>query len=404
MDTETQLFLTSKFMEYYEKKGSSLVKPPEDFPEREFAFTYFGREGMFRHIGFLAIDKLLSHLRVNAPSHCYLSAAHYLDPGAGTMGEKGWKGTDLIFDIDADHLDAKCKKKHDRWVCQNCGRSRTGPRPEKCPNCESTTIEDEPWLCDECIGQAKYETLKLLEILSDDFGFSRSGVDVTYTGHRGYHVKVEQQSIQTLTPSGRREIVDYITGRGIDLQAHGLIEQGVGGKRSIVGPGEMNVGWGLRIFRSVARVMQSDDAPSEATEDKDRVLKEIAAGRWYTVKGIAMKTWERLAMKAIDWYGIAHIDEPVTTDIHRLIRLAGSLHGKTGFAVTKVNNLESFDPFKESVVFKSDETVRVYIDHGNEFRIGDQTYGPFKNAECELPLEAAIFYMCKGVARIVRGL
>jgi DNA primase small subunit len=132
----------------------------------------------------------------------------------------------------------------------------------------------------------------------------------------------------------------------------------------------------------------------------------MAKGRWDVVKGVALKKWNKLAGEAIECYGIAHIDEPVTTDIHRLIRLQGSLHGKTGFAVTRVRDLEAFDPFRDAIAFKSDETITVYIDYGNAFRIGDQMYGdpekPFKKKKLKLPIAAAIFYMCKNVAEIVR--
>jgi DNA primase small subunit len=405
MNPETQQFLASKFMEYYEKNGSSNVIAPTDLPEREFAFTYFDRDGMFRHKGFSKIEELLSHLRVNGPSHSYLSAAHYLDPGASTMGQKGWKGTDLIFDIDADHLEVPCKMKHDRWVCKDCGRSGKGERPEKCPTCQSTKLEDETWLCDECINQAKLETIKLVDILHDDFGFSKNETEITYTGHRGYHTRIESPKISFLTPSARREIVDYITGRGIDLQAHGLIEQGPESRRSMAGPRRDDTGWGLRIFRSVEKMINDGEAPAELLADKQRVLAGMAEGRWDVVKGVALKKWNKLAGEAINCYGTAHIDEPVTTDIHRLIRLRGSLHGKTGFAVTRVGNLDSFDPFKDAITFKSDEMVTVHIEYGNSFRIGDTIYGdprkPFKDQTIELPLVAAIFYMCKGVAEIV---
>nr|MDO8097906.1 DNA primase small subunit PriS [Candidatus Njordarchaeota archaeon] len=402
MDTETQLYLTSRFREYYEKSGSLMVVPPKDLPEREFAFTYFDREGMFRHIGFPRSEELLSHLRVNAPSHAYLSAAHYVDPDAGTMGQKGWKGTDLIFDIDADHLDVPCKEEHDRWVCRKCGETSKGKRPEQCPSCQSTTIEEEAWLCEQCIAQAKSETFKLIDILSGDFGFSRSDIDVIYTGHRGYHVKVDLPSIHPLTPSERREIVDYITGRGILLQAHGLIEQGSGRRRTIAGPGRESVGWGLRIYRSIVKMFGNGEAPLEAIANKNKVLEGMAGGRWDATKGIALKTWERLVTKAMERYGIAHIDEPVTTDIHRLIRLEGSLHGKTGFAVTKVRELESFDPFKDAVVLKSDQEINVYIERSNAFRVGENSYGPYEKVKLKLPLAAAIFFMCKGVAKVIR--
>ena len=45
------------------------------------------------------------------------------------------------------------------------------------------------------------------------------------------------------------------------------------------------------------------------------------------------------------------IDEPVTTDIHRLIRMPHSLHGKTGLAVVpiKLGEFQEFDPLKDAV-------------------------------------------------------
>jgi DNA primase small subunit len=405
MNAETAVYLNSMFMEYYERRGSSMVAPPKDLLEREFAFTYFGREGMFRHIGFRSPEELLSSLRVNGPSHSYLSAAHYVDPGAGTMGQKGWKGTDLIFDIDADHLDVTCKDKHDRWFCKECGNSGMGARPEKCPSCQSPKVDDETWLCDNCIRQTKLETLKLIEILCDDFGFSKKDIEVTYTGHRGYHTRIASPSIQTLTASERREIVDYITGRGIDLQAYGLVGQDSHSRRNLAGPGKDDIGWGSRIYKSVVEMIRKEEPPFEQLEKKDMVLREMAAARWDLVERVALKKWNKLVMKAIDRDGIAHIDEPVTTDTHRLIRLQGSLHGKTGFIVTKVDDLESFEPFRDAIAFKSNETVSVHIDKSkatHSFCIGDQTYGPFKQEKCELPLEFAIFFMCKGVAEIVR--
>ena len=404
MNAETVVYLNSMFMEYYERKGS-LVVPPRDLIEREFAFTYFGREGMYRHTGFRNIEELLSNLRVNGPSHSYFSAAHYLDPGASTMGQKGWKGTDLIFDIDADHLDVTCKAKHDRWFCKECGNSGKGARPEKCPSCQSLKIDDETWLCDNCIKQTKIETQKLIDILCDDFGFSNKEIEVTYTGHRGYHTKIVSPSIQLLTASERREIVDYITARGIDLQAYGLGGQDAHSRRNLTGPGKDDVGWGSRIYRSVTEMIQKGEPPFQEMEKKDMVLREMAASRWDIVERFALKKWNKLISKAIDRDGVAHIDEPVTTDIHRLIRLQGSLHGKTGFAVTKVNDLESFEPFRDAIAFKSNETVTVRIDKMKSdysFRIGEQTYGPFEQEKCEMPLEFAIFFMCKGVAEIER--
>ena len=47
----------------------------------------------------------------------------------------------------------------------------------------------------------------------------------------------------------------------------------------------------------------------------------------------------------------APIDEPVTTDTHRLIRLPGSLHGGSGLRVTRIerDELDAFDPLDDAV-------------------------------------------------------
>jgi hypothetical protein len=51
-------------------------------------------------------------------------------------------------------------------------------------------------------------------------------------------------------------------------------------------------------------------------------------------------------------------DAPVTTDVHRLIRLPGSLHGGTGLRVVPLTlgQLEPFDPFRDAVTASEDGT------------------------------------------------
>ena len=53
-------------------------------------------------------------------------------------------------------------------------------------------------------------------------------------------------------------------------------------------------------------------------------------------------------------------DEPVTGDVHRLIRLPGSLHGGSGLKVTTMTSkeLEYFDPMKKATAF-GDKPVKI---------------------------------------------
>ena len=61
------------------------------------------------------------------------------------------------------------------------------------------------------------------------------------------------------------------------------------------------------------------------------------------------KKFVRIALKET----AIHPDEPVTGDIHRLIRLPGSLHGKTGLMVKTLSKteLDDFDPYEIPIAF-----------------------------------------------------
>jgi DNA primase small subunit len=98
----------------------------------------------------------------------------------------------------------------------------------------------------------------------------------------------------------------------------------------------------------------------------------------------------------------AKIDTVVTTDIHRLIRLAGTLHGKTGLRKVEfpVKCLEDFDPFKEAVAFK-EGVVKVFVSDAPEFRLGGNVFGPYKSQTVELPTAAAVLLICRGRAKVV---
>ncbi len=95
------------------------------------------------------------------------------------------------------------------------------------------------------------------------------------------------------------------------------------------------------------------------------------------------------------------IDTVVTTDIHRLIRMNGTLHGKTGLkkAEFPAKRLQDFDPFCEAVAFKRGE-VKVLVSDVPEFKLGGETLGPYKNETKELPVAVAIMLICKGRARV----
>lgn len=401
---ETKVFIQEKFAEHY-KKYSSSIQPPTQMKDREFAFLIFKEKIMLRHKSFKSVDDFRNTLKNIVPSDVYYSSAHYERPDE-EMEAKGWLGADLVFDIDADHIPTPCNKQHDTWTCNKCSATGRGPLPERCPQCGEHRFHEKIWPCEICLESAKEETIKLVDMLIRDFGISSEEVNVAFSGHRGYHVHVENDVVQTLDQMARKEVVDYIVGVGLEPHLLGVEKGG--------GPNLDDAGWRGRIARGTYDFLNT--ATSGQLEEigiNKRVAKALISGRekaleswrdkgpWRMVRGVGSEGWKKIVRKAVETQS-AKIDTVVTTDIHRLIRLPDSLHGKTGLKKTLVsfNEIESFVPMKSAVAFK-EGTIKLTILEAPKFTLEDQTYGPFKDSQVELPTAAALFLMCKGAARVM---
>jgi DNA primase small subunit len=159
------------------------MMPPE-LTRREWGFIFFDEMPevvMRRHKAFSSQSEAIEYLRSMMPAHVYHSAAYYQFPGAATMKEKEWQGADLIFDLDADHLPMKPKSYA------------------------------------EMLSNVKAETLKLLDFLLEDFGFSEDNVSIAFSGGRGYHIHIRDPKVLSLESAERREIVDYLSGTGLSV-------------------------------------------------------------------------------------------------------------------------------------------------------------------------------------------
>ncbi|MEM1515809.1 MAG: DNA primase small subunit PriS [Candidatus Bathyarchaeia archaeon] len=405
------LFIRAMFSKFYSKNADK-IEPPKSIENREFGFTLFKESVMIRHKSFTRIEDLRNFIKNNVPSNVYYSSAYYSFPEV-KMDEKGWLGSDLFFDIDADHIPTKCNKEHDSWTCKNCGLKGRGKTPEKCPNCGNESFEEKTWPCEVCLEAAKAETIKLIDVLLEDFGFSENEVKCTFSGHRGYHVGVESDEVLDLDSLARKEIVDYITGIGVDVLFHGLTEIRRGGARIIIGPSLDDVGWRGRAARGTYDFLLTatpEDLKSlglkknvvvEIIKNKEAILEGWkAGGSWNLIKGLGLKEWRKIIQRGISLQS-AKVDTVVTVDIHRLIRLPWTLHGKTGLLKVpfEVGRIEEFDPLKEAVAFSGE--VKVYVEEAPKIRIGDEILGPFEKQVVTLPTQAAILLLCKGAAKVM---
>ena len=406
-------FIKQAFLQYYSKQGSRIALPP-DFRSREFAFLAFGEKFMTRHRAVGSHEELVNNIRKLVPSDVYYSTAYYTNP-TEVMERKGWLGSDLVFDVDADHIETPCKANHDLWRCSGCGLSKEGRAPAQCPSCGGAKFVERTWLCDECLKAAKNEVVKLIDFLTDDFGMSEHDMRVFFSGHRGYHLHVRTEQVRRLDESQRKEIVDYVLGLGLDVFFQGLYKKP---KDVIVGPQRNDPGWRGRFAREAYRlVMRGTEEElvalgfslrrarliiKERPEREERWQKEILWSEFEDRFHVNDAVWRTMFEQAISKGALpAEIDTVVTTDIHRLIRLPETLNGKTGLRAMAVSNLDTFDPFIDPIAFEGEDTVRVTA--APAFRMGNTNYGPYLDENVKLPAAAAMLLLCKGVGDPVQN-
>ena len=392
----TEEVVRQKFQQYYLSSDMKLDSPRNP-AEREYGFLLFKGKFMVRHRSFKTPEAVLGAIRDLVPAHVYFSTAYYRDPTAA-MEQKGWLGADLVFDIDADHLETPCKPKHDNWKCKGCGTTGLGGSPKLCPKCKSDRMEEQTWLCEQCLQHAKEETMKLLDMMHSDFSFNPKETSVFFSGHRGFHVHVHSESLRIMGEEERRELSDYMMAQGLEPELHGLFEVPIDGVKILEGPAMDQPGWRGRIVKGIYDMLGGDLESLELSSSQLKALKDFDREDifrkpvWGLFKGIGVSTWKSLVIKSVEK---AKIDTVVTTDVHRLIRMSGTLNGHTGLLAMRVpeEGIDEFDPFTQAVAFHGQMKVRVK--ESPEFRLAERYFGPYSNENLELPSAAAILLLCK---------
>jgi len=373
MNPATTEFVRQRFAEYYRK---AMLVSPSSLEQREWGLVLFNPGAiemrMRRHIAFPERTELFDYLRNLVPSHVYYSSAYYEKPDAPTMPEKGWCGADLIFDLDADHI-------------------VKGPY-------------------DQMLSRVKEETGKLLDMLTGELGMDPRQIELVFSGGRGYHVHVRDLAFRGWGSAERRELVDYVCGIGINpavllngspasgwqarfrsalteyLAWLGTLseEEAMAHLTALEGVGKESAAGFLKKRDGIISGIRGEIDP---TLLKDRVIKAVV----HESEGEFRK---RLNEKA------ALADEPVTTDIKRLIRMPTSLHGGSGMRVQplELRALPDFDPLVDAVVF-STRDVRVDTRFALAMPMLGSTYQIQKGIST-VPEAVAVFLCCRGMAEI----
>lgn len=336
------------FLKYY---TDWKIQAPERLQAREIGFIpFFGT--MSRHRKVNSIKEMDGFVKSMVPRHLYYSAAYYRKPDEKRMQDKEWMGAELIFDLDGDHVLTERKISYE------------------------DTLE-----------MIKEHTMRLINrYLLRDMGFHEDEIKIFFSGGRGYHVHVLSDSVYSMTSDSRREIASYIKGDGLSLDEFVRIQRNSPSNHG---------GWVEVVSGSIMQTL-AERASKNSSSAQVEISSLHSAG--VNTQKAALRAMEETVKREM-----AEIDDPVTTDVHRLIRYPGSLHGKTGFTVSQISHdeLADFDPLESCIpqVFASgDETIEVTSPFsirllGNTFKL--------KKGKSTVPLYVAMYGVLSGNAQFI---
>lgn len=394
MDSNSR-FMLKAFKKYYRTESAIL---PDRFARREFGFMFFDKNFVQRHLSFSSPEELHRYMQGNVPAHSYYSTSYYRKPNEPVMEDKQWLGAELIFDLDADHLDGAKEMTYAQMILQ-----------------------------------IRSEMINLVDsFLLGDLGFSEDQVHITFSGGRGYHAHVRTPDVMELGTHERRELVDYITGSGLNIDwvfpinrvATSKVVTGNGvrtnvAKDRLIPPADAG-GWKKRMRGGLMDVVNvfcdcdmkeiKREYPSIKKSDGKSIAKaqeelRKARGVLFEKNNMAMLSTsvQNMLMKVmkedVAYRLSGEVDEPVTADIKRLIRLPGSVHGKSGLRVTPITReqLTDFDPLQMAVPDAySDDPVKITMRKPAGLDMKGEHFS--LKGETEVPEFAAVFLIGRKMA------
>ena len=362
-------------------------------------FIPFGGGTPLRHKSFSDIKSVRQFLCERPQHSCFYSTAYWKKPHELKMADKDWLGADLIFDLDGDHLPGVTDKDFPAMI---------------------DVIQEQAWSLWN-------------DFLEPDFGFKQEYLQVTFSGHRGFHLHYRDPKYFHLDSESRRELVSHIRGEGVEVSD--LLNRSAMPNAS---------GWAKRVAKGVTSVL--DDLDRIYNGD-NKLLNTITAGLQEMmdregVKGLRGKSSiEKLSelmqsdnrrnrvlsgrLAVLNNYAVlfqnlikadssvvlgnaGETDEVVTIDTRRQIRWPGSLHGKSGLRVTEFplsrldpDGTNPFDCLSEGIALSRQNKVTVeVIVEDSIVRFDDKLYQPSLGDVIELHEAGATFLVLKGWARI----
>ncbi|MDA8530280.1 hypothetical protein N9M68_01295 [Candidatus Poseidonia alphae] len=389
-----------RFGQYY--RTSPLWSPPR-VKSREWMFIPFGGAPPLRHKSFSGVEQVRSFLSERAMHSVFYSTAYWKRPFEMKMADKLWQGADLIFDLDGDHL-------------------------------PGVTDKDFPGML-EVIHEQAWSLWN--DFLEPEFGFKEDHLQVTFSGHRGFHLHYRDPSLFHLDSEARRELVSHIRGEGVDVKGglaryhddgaqgwtrrirNGMDDmiqtlRGISNKDSSSSEDLKRLEAGLQSLldregQTSQRTAESIRKLADVVNHQDRVQR-LKAGRFELLGKYQSLFLNLLKSDTSVVLGSAgETDEVVTIDVRRQIRWPTSLHGKSGMRVSEFplsrldpDGSNPYNPLHEALALGMDESIEVeYTVDDAIAQFGDRRLESKMGDRISIHETGATFLVLKGWAKLV---
>ena len=382
--------LESLLKAFYAEASFDLPVPKR----REFAFQHWDAPGPNdRHHHFSDFEELRRVMEHRAPKALFASSAHYLDPGHPRIDNKGMVSSELVFDFDVGDLPSH-EQSDDFW--QNMDAVATHVR-------------------------------RLLEERLPELGFDTSNAFISFSGGKGFHVRFFEEALGGMSKTAREEIQNHVSGNALNpMHVFGVGRKTPRSKlRPRYIPG-LTGGWpgvvsactreylltiasvddatAIAFMKANAPIQRSGENKGKKVTVANATLTEIvrairASPRFVEEGGIfesILKTKKNsdFVVESILWlakirYGCA-IDLSVTSDPRKLLRVPGSIHGKTGLPCIVLSRDElNCESIKRKIAERvGEDEVNICLKHPVR-----TPFGTFES-EVTLPRYQALAALC----------
>lgn len=280
--------------------------------QREFGFDHHGRGPNDRYKTFRNSDYLRKFMRVRTPFAAYSSVAFYEKPNR----RDGWLKSELVFDVDAKDLPVR--------------------------SCECDSV------CEICLEQAKEIVMDILDTLQGDFGLKN--IYTIYSG-RGYHVRVLDEEVMPMDSEVRGQIVKYIVGADVPRSEYSRDGMTYNLEHFTIPFGYPRV-FTERVKQSILHLNEDimlEDVNKKLVKDVIKNREFLLNNQWGSFKNKIGPLRYKKLIKSLAFLNLSLVDAKVSIDLKRILRLPSSLHSIVSMKCTEVNNLETFDPFRDAV-------------------------------------------------------